>query len=58
MPINQSTRLTDSLERELFAQAIEEQLRPHPLRAVKKLIRSLVNFRDSARSNSSIHQMV
>ena len=58
MQINQSTRLTDSLERELLAQALDEQFRPHPIRAVKKLVRGLVSFRNRARSKVSIDQMI
>jgi hypothetical protein len=34
-------RLTDELERELMRQAIEEQFRPRPLRALGKMISKL-----------------
>jgi hypothetical protein len=33
-----SLRLTDELERQLMRQAIEEQFRPRPLRALGKMI--------------------
>jgi hypothetical protein len=39
--INSDTRLTDELERELMMQAIQEQFRPHPLRALKSLLAKL-----------------
>jgi hypothetical protein len=39
--LNADTRLTDELERELMMQAIQEQFRPHPLRALKKLLAKL-----------------
>ncbi|OZI59740.1 hypothetical protein [Bordetella genomosp. 11] len=42
-------RLTDELERQLMRQAIEEQFRPRPLRALGKLISKLGrSFRDPA----------
>ncbi|ARP87282.1 hypothetical protein CAL13_14520 [Bordetella genomosp. 9] len=34
-------RLTDELERELMRQAIEEQFRPRPFRALAKMITKL-----------------
>ncbi|NDY84160.1 hypothetical protein G3I67_13070 [Orrella sp. NBD-18] len=58
MQINHSSRLTDSLERELLANALDEQFRPHPIRTVKKLVRGLVSFRNRARSKVSIDQMI
>lgn len=35
------TRLTDELERQLMMQAIEEQFRPKPLQALKRLLSRL-----------------
>lgn len=35
------TRLTDELERRLMLEAIEEQFRPHPLRALARGIHKL-----------------
>lgn len=39
--ITTDTRLTDELERQLMMQAIEEQFRPRPLRALKRLLAKL-----------------
>jgi hypothetical protein len=52
MEINNTARLTDSLERELLAKAMEDQFRPHPFRAVGKVMRGLVAFTSSARANA------
>ena len=52
MITNNTTRLTDSLERELLAKAMEDQFRPHPLRAVGKVMRGLVAFTSAARANA------
>lgn len=51
MKINNTARLTDSLERELLAKAMEDQFRPHPFRAVGKVVRGLVAFTSSARAH-------
>ncbi len=52
MKINNTARLTDSLERELLAKAMEDQFRPHPFRAVGKVMRGLIAFTSSARANA------
>jgi len=39
--LTQDTRLTDELERELMAQAIEEQFRFRPLKALTQLLSKL-----------------
>ncbi len=52
MKINNAARLTDSLERELLAKAMEEQFRPHPFRAVGRVVRGLVSFTNSARAHA------
>ncbi|AKQ56548.1 hypothetical protein [Bordetella hinzii] len=39
--LNNTTRLTDELERQLMLQAMEEQFRPHPLRALAHGLRKL-----------------
>ena len=52
MKINNTARLTDSLERELLAKAMEDQFRPHPFRAVGKVMRGLVAFTNSARAKA------
>lgn len=43
-------RLTDELERQLMRQAIEEQFRPRPMRALGNLLRKLFL---ALRSNSA-----
>jgi hypothetical protein len=57
MKINNTARLTDSLERELLAKAMEDQFRPHPFRAVGKVVRSLVSFTSSARAHARHNSM-
>ena len=52
MKINNTARLTDSLERELLAKAMEDQFRPHPFRAVGKAVRGLVAFTNEVHSMS------
>ena len=52
MKINNTARLTDSLERELLAKAMEDQFRPHPFRAVGRVVRSLMAFTHSARAQA------
>ena len=52
MNVTNTTRLTDSLERELLAKAMEDQVRPHPFRAVGKVMRGLVAFTSSVRANA------
>ena len=39
--INPSVRLTDELERQLMLQAIEEQFRPRPFRALARGLRQV-----------------
>ena len=39
--LNNTIRLTDELERQLMLQAIEEQFRPHPMRALAAGLRKL-----------------
>jgi hypothetical protein len=47
-------RLTDELERQLMRQAIEEQFRPRPLRALGKLVARMANaVRSSANRGST-----
>ncbi len=40
---NNTIRLTDELERQLMLQAIEEQFRPHPMRALAAGLRKLAH---------------
>ena len=58
MKITHTTRLTDNLERELLAHAMEEQFRPRPLRAVSKLFNGLIKFTTSARAKTTMGQMI
>lgn len=41
--LNNTTRLTDELERQLMLQAMEEQFRPHPMRALANGLRKLAH---------------
>ena len=41
--LNNTIRLTDELERQLMLQAIEEQFRPHPMRALAAGLRKLAH---------------
>lgn len=49
-----TTRMTDSLERELLAQAIEDQFQPHPLRAVGQLVDRVVSAAAAIRSKTTV----
>lgn len=42
--LNSTTRLTDALERELLARAIEEQHEYHPDKALKALFTKAVSY--------------
>jgi len=42
VPDSRPLRLTDELERQLMRQAIEEQFRPRPLRALGRLLKNAV----------------
>jgi hypothetical protein len=59
--INHDSRLTDSLERELLAQAFENQYRLHPIQAVAKLLakfKKLKAYGLYAGDKDAISQMV
>lgn len=58
MQINNTSRLTDTLEREILAHAMESQFHPHPIRAVGKLINRLVSFTAQARAKTKMGQMI
>jgi hypothetical protein len=49
----ETLRLTDELERQLMRQAIEEQFRPRPLRALGKMISKLGRALRAQASGSS-----
>lgn len=44
MNVNSSIRLTDDLERQLLAVALEEQSQIHPMRFVKRFMNALVEM--------------
>ncbi|MFA5521266.1 MAG: hypothetical protein WCY98_06255 [Castellaniella sp.] len=52
MNANNYTRLTDSLERQLMAQAIQEQMQPKPGKALKALFARLASKFSSSDSTS------
>jgi hypothetical protein len=58
MQINNTSRLTDTLERELLAHAMQEQSSSHPIRSLGKLFNELASFTASARAKAKINQMV
>lgn len=58
MTYNTSTRLTDSLERDLLAKAMEDQFRFRPLRAVSKIVFGIASFAASARAQTNARDMV
>ena len=58
MTYNTSTRLTDSLERDLLAKAMEDQFRFRPLRAVSKIVFGIASFTASARAQTNAREMV
>lgn len=58
MTVTTSTRLTDALERDLLAKAMEDQFRFRPLRAVSKLVVGIASFAAAARAQTSARDMV
>lgn len=58
MTYNTSTRLTDSLERDLLAKAMEDQFRFRPLRTVGKIVFGIAAFTAAARAQTSARDMV
>jgi hypothetical protein len=58
MTYNTSTRLTDALERDLLAKAMENQFRFRPLRAVSKFVNGIASFAASARAQTNARDMV
>jgi hypothetical protein len=53
-----STRLTDALERDLLAKAMENQFRFRPLRAVGTFFNDIASFVATARTQTSVRDMV
>lgn len=58
MTYTTTTRLTDTLERDLLAQAMEDQFRFRPLRAVSKFVHGVASFAASARASGKLSDMV
>ena len=56
--LSSSARLTASLERDLLAQAMEEQHQPHPLVALAALFKKVVAFAKSIRATTMNHDMM
>ncbi|NYT78185.1 hypothetical protein H0A71_14395 [Alcaligenaceae bacterium] len=54
--VGKETRLTDELERQLLAQAIEEQFRFKPVVALKNLFAKL--FQAAPRTTTTVHSTV
>jgi hypothetical protein len=57
MTTHTSTRLTDALERDLLAKAMESQFRFHPLRAIKNFMLSIATFVNSVRTQANARYM-
>ena len=51
--LGSESRMTDSLERDLLAMAIEDQFQPHPLRALGNLINRMASLAAAIRSRST-----
>ena len=58
MQTTNTARLTDALERNLLAKAIDQQFRFRPLRSVSKLVSSTAAFLALARSQTNMRDMV
>ncbi len=56
--LSSSSRLTDSLERDLLAQAMEDQYQPHPLVALAHFAKKVVGFAKSIRATTMNHDMM
>jgi hypothetical protein len=50
--------LTDTLERDLLAKAIDQQFRFRPLRSIGKLVSSTATFIARARAQTNMRDMV
>ena len=46
--------MTDSLERDLLAHAIEDQFQPHPLRALGQVLNRVVDAAAAIRSKTTV----
>jgi hypothetical protein len=52
-----ANRLTDALERDLLAKAMESQFRFHPLRAIKNFVFSIASFINALRTQTNARYM-
>ncbi len=52
-----ANRLTDALERDLLAKAMESQFRFHPLRAIKNFVFSIASFINAVRTQTNARYM-
>ena len=52
-----TNRLTDALERDLLAKAMESQFRFHPLRAIKNFVFSIASFINAVRTQTNARYM-
>jgi hypothetical protein len=60
MTFNSDTRLTDTLEREILAEALNSQYNYSPIRSIQKLVSKMIKLREKglvARGNASVGQM-
>ena len=58
MQTTNTVSLTDTLERDLLAKAIDQQFRFRPLRSICKLVNSTATFIALARSQTNMRDMV
>lgn len=58
MTTNTSTRMTDTLERDLLAKAMENQFRIRPLHVVSKIVNGIASFAAAARAKTNAREMV
>ena len=52
--LGSNSRMTDSLERDLLAHAIEDQFQPHPLRALGQVLNRVVDAAAAIRSKTTV----
>lgn len=57
MTTHTANRLTDALERDLLAKAMESQFRFQPLRAITNFVFSIASFVNSVRTQANARYM-
>jgi|LakMenE01Jun11ns_1017448.scaffolds.fasta_scaffold9434293_1 hypothetical protein len=57
MTTHTANRLTDALERDLLAKAMESQFRFHPLSAIKNFVFSISSFVNAVRTQTNARYM-